>query len=434
MRILIVDDERVSRMKLTAILEPLGECRSVESGLEAVAEVRQAIKAGTPFDLITLDVGMPDMDGTEVLFEIRNLEEPIKRVGMACAKIIMVTGQSDRDCLITCVQAGCDDYIVKPFDPVRIRERLKRLKLAPPCDEAPASGSEPAHAPGPAEAGKLAIGKEVMRRFKDGEISLPSPSGIYRKFSQMVAEGADLREVAELLKEDMGISFHLISVSNSPFYRGVRENKNLRDALERLGLDQTRKYVNVLCNRAVFATTGKAYQPLMEELWEHSLACAYAAEIMAKACRLTLTSDPFTLGLLHDVGKMVLIQVISELEARGELGFEVNRTDVLDTLEAFHEPFGEAVLKQWQFNGEFLLAARHHDSIEDAESPSKELIVVHLANLIAKQLRVDSEQPSEDDPALSVSAIMLHMDAERIAYVKEEMVRLLAETKSALSD
>ena len=280
-------------------------------------------------------------------FEI--LKTPIKKAGKSGAKIIMVTGQSDRDCLITCVQAGCDDYIVKPFDPFRILDRLKRFDFTPPLKEAPSSGGHPSGAAIPATTDKLAIGKEVMRRFQKGEISLPSPSGIFRKFSRLVDEGADLQKIAELLKEDMAISFHLISVSNSPFYRGIRENKNLRDALERLGLDQTQKYVNVLSNRAVFSSASKGYQPLMEGLWEHSLACAYAAEIIAQTRGLSLSSDPFILGLMHDVGKMVLIQVIEELEMQGKLGTDVNRADVLDTLKAFHGTFGEAVLKQWKF-------------------------------------------------------------------------------------
>ena len=132
------------------------------------------------------------------------------------------------------------------------------------------------------------------------------------------------------------------------------------------------------------------------------------------------------------MGKMVLIQVIEELEMQGKLGNDVNRADVLDTLKAFHGTFGEAVLKQWKFPEEFLLTARHHDSMEDVESITKELMVVHLANLIVKQMGPVSGQLAEKEPAFSVSAIMLKMDADQIAQVKEEVARRVAETKTAL--
>ena len=436
MKFLIVDDEHVSRAKLGAILETIGECHAVDSGPAAIAAVRAALEAGTPFDLITLDIAMPGMDGTEVLFEIRSLEESIGPKLLTRAKILMITAQNDRDSLITCVQARCDDYVVKPFDPTIIMNRLQKLGLvarkpAPP--EAQTSADTPAEQARPEQAAnKVSIGQEVMRRFQRGEISLPSPAGIYKNFQKLIAEGAGLAEIADLLKEDVGISFHLISVSNSPFYRGVNENKNLHQAVGRLGLDLTRKYVDVLCNRAVFTTTNKAYQPFMEKLWEHSVACAHASEFIAMKCRIQLENDPFTLGMLHDVGKMVLIQLVSELETSGTLGGDVNRTELLNTLAAYHGSFGDVVLKQWKFHEEYSLVAQYHDAPENADTMTKALAVVHLANLTAKSLGYGRETPLEVDLAQTVSAKWLKMDAQAIEEVKKQVNQLIEETKNAL--
>ena len=127
MKILIVDDELVSRRKMQKIMESLGECEAVESGSAAIAAFQKALENGMPFDLITLDVLMPKMDGTEVLYTIREIEKEKKIPKEKQVKILMVTSHSDRDSIITSIQAGCDDYIVKPFDREVIINKLEKI-------------------------------------------------------------------------------------------------------------------------------------------------------------------------------------------------------------------------------------------------------------------------------------------------------------------
>ena len=127
MKALVVDDELVSRKKLQKIMESLGEYEAVESGSAAIAAFQKALENGMPFDLITLDVLMPKMDGTEVLYTIREIEKEKKIPGEKQVKILMVTSHSDKDTVITSIQAGCDDYIVKPFDREVIIKKLEKL-------------------------------------------------------------------------------------------------------------------------------------------------------------------------------------------------------------------------------------------------------------------------------------------------------------------
>jgi two-component system chemotaxis response regulator CheY len=75
MKILVVDDDPVSRKMLQKIMSSFGECEEVENGKAAIKSFEQAWANFTPsFDLITLDIRMPEMDGTEVLNRIRELE------------------------------------------------------------------------------------------------------------------------------------------------------------------------------------------------------------------------------------------------------------------------------------------------------------------------------------------------------------------------
>ncbi|MCP4671733.1 MAG: response regulator [Desulfobacula sp.] len=129
MKFLVVDDDFVSRSKMEAIVESLGEYSSVSSGKEAIALFQANFKGDKPFDIITLDITMPDIDGTEVLLNIREIENKHNISEENQVKIIMVTSQSNKKNLLQCLQAGCNDYIVKPFNAETVRKKIENPTL-----------------------------------------------------------------------------------------------------------------------------------------------------------------------------------------------------------------------------------------------------------------------------------------------------------------
>jgi two-component system chemotaxis response regulator CheY len=129
MKILVVDDELVSRKKMQIIMSSFGECVAVESGDAAIGAFEKAWENWAPFDLIALDISMPDMDGTEVLSEIREKEKNKNIPKERRVKVMMVTSHSDKDTIITCIQAGCDAYIAKPFDRETIMKKFEELQF-----------------------------------------------------------------------------------------------------------------------------------------------------------------------------------------------------------------------------------------------------------------------------------------------------------------
>jgi len=127
MKILVVDDEMVSREKMKMIMSHFGECEAVESGADAVEKFVSGWNSWSPYDLISLDVQMPEMDGLEVLNRIRGMEREKNVPESKRARIVMVTARSDKDTLMTSIQAGCNDYVVKPFDKATIAKKLAKL-------------------------------------------------------------------------------------------------------------------------------------------------------------------------------------------------------------------------------------------------------------------------------------------------------------------
>jgi two-component system, chemotaxis family, chemotaxis protein CheY len=127
MKILVVDDEMVSREKMKMIMSHFGQCEAVENGAQAMEAFAKAWESWTPYDLISLDVQMPQMDGIEVLGKIRGLEL-LKGVSENHrAKVVMVTARSDKGTIVSCIQGGCNEYVVKPFDKATVAKKLAKL-------------------------------------------------------------------------------------------------------------------------------------------------------------------------------------------------------------------------------------------------------------------------------------------------------------------
>jgi two-component system, chemotaxis family, chemotaxis protein CheY len=131
MRILIVDDENVSRKKMEIILRPYGSIKNVDSGIAAVLAFRIALQEELPFNLICLDISMPEMSGDETLRQIRAIEKEHGVTEWKRALIIMVTGVADRDTVKFCFSDGCNHFIVKPFVRETFVAKLRAMGISP---------------------------------------------------------------------------------------------------------------------------------------------------------------------------------------------------------------------------------------------------------------------------------------------------------------
>ena len=129
MKTLIVEDEVTSRTLLRALLRRYGTTNVAMNGKEGVDAVAEAIKAAEPYDLICLDIMMPEMDGQEALRRIRQLEDEAGIGEAGRARVIMTTAQADRDTVLEAISAHADYFLVKPIDSRQLLDNLRKLNL-----------------------------------------------------------------------------------------------------------------------------------------------------------------------------------------------------------------------------------------------------------------------------------------------------------------
>lgn len=129
MKSLIVDDDFFSRRILQSILSTYGESHVAVDGREALFAFEQAIAEETPYNLICLDIMMPEMDGQEVLKNIRQIENKKNIVGDNEVKIIMTTALDDSDNIKAAFREQCESYLIKPISKSKLVKVLQDFGL-----------------------------------------------------------------------------------------------------------------------------------------------------------------------------------------------------------------------------------------------------------------------------------------------------------------
>ena len=121
MKALIVDDSRFIRQHMRQLLERIGvTCEEAANGREAL----EVLKNSAAFDFMLVDVNMPEMSGLECVKALRDagLHPPMK--------VMMVTTEADNSFICRALEYGADEFLMKPFTPESLREKLAIMGLA----------------------------------------------------------------------------------------------------------------------------------------------------------------------------------------------------------------------------------------------------------------------------------------------------------------
>lgn len=206
--------------------------------------------------------------------------------------------------------------------------------------------------------------RELLERIDDLP---PLPAVAARVMALADDQNTSALDLAQVLSADQALTARLIRISNSAYYGFARKVSTVREAVVLLGFKQVRQ-VAVSASLMNAFDRGRVADDVfdLDLFWGHSVAVAVAAEAIAKRTRQARPEDAFTAGILHDIGRLVLRQVMPP-EFRKAVMLARNGPMDLHLAEALmtgydHQEVGRALGEQWKFPGHLIDAvASHHD-------------------------------------------------------------------------
>ncbi|MFC1537557.1 HDOD domain-containing protein [Gemmatimonadota bacterium] len=197
-------------------------------------------------------------------------------------------------------------------------------------------------------------------------------------------------KLIEAIKYDPGLTAKAIKMANSASFTSLEPVVSLKDALVRLGNQQVLQLVVATSLRPNLDKPVEGYCLDSGDLWKHCVAVGVAAEKIESQLGGSNLDLAFTLGLLHDIGKLAIGSFIDNNMKLMAREIDNDQQSFMDAEEKVlgmsHTEAGALLLEQWGFPEEFIAAARWHHQPDQAESHQELADLVHLADAVAMMM------------------------------------------------
>lgn len=265
---------------------------------------------------------------------------------------------------------------------------------------------------------------QILQKFASGKIVPPVMPQVVQDLQAVVNQpNATADALAAVIEKDPVVALRLISISNSPVYRGMKDIRSIREAIPRLGLKETMNVVMAIANKSLYETKHPHYRLLMDKLWGHSIATALGAKLIGQHLKLGDVDTLFLMGLTHDVGKTFLLKAFSEEAALRGMDMKL----VVANIQEAHLGISNIMLKRWGFDDGFIRAVSLHEKNEFDSAVSMNCLVVNLANMLTRIIGYSVMEAARIEPADLRSAGLLGIAPETVVKLGEETQSLARE-------
>lgn len=274
-RILFVDDEPMVLKGLQRTLRKLRdewEMAFTSSSKEAL----DILNSGS-FDVIVSDLRMPEMDGMQLLAEVKNKHPQVVR--------IILSGQVEQESTFKSVQVA-HQSLSKPCDADILKHTLNKLFGL-----------------------RNLLADESIKRIVSQTETLPSLPAVYTEVtSELQSQEPSVKKVAEIISNDLAMTAKILQVVNSAFFGLVRKISNPKEAVMLLGTETIKALVLSVKIFSEFNQKKFAWFNF-DELFNHSMSVSMFAQTISKKEHLdqNLVNNSLMAGMFHDLGKLILV-------------------------------------------------------------------------------------------------------------------------------
>lgn len=383
-RIVLVDDDKA----VTDIV-----CYHLShSGFEAVAvnsapEILPTLEGFQP-DVMVLDVMMPGMNGFEVLQKIR------AQPGTRDLPVLMLTAVSDKRGVMVAAKLGVSGYVVKPFAPKSLIEKLEDILvqrgLPLPLLDAQTPEDDATGDSGPVYGVDHDV--EVLQDIQSLDDVPTMPFIVHEVNTALKNDKLDARMLARIVEKDQGVVSQLLRFANSAHYGQTREVKTPDQAIVVLGYREVTDIVVSLSLIKGFKFPDQTSGLSQIDFWGHSFAVGTLARQIAEVVDLGRTEDVFIAGIMHDFGKFVC-NLLCPSAYHETLAEVIENKTMLESVEEtrlgiHHRKVGGQVGRLWDLPDLVRNAMRLHDAWKypSIESPveRRALACIHAADRLVR--------------------------------------------------
>lgn len=231
-----------------------------------------------------------------------------------------------------------------------------------------------------------AILGRIMQTLKEDitreSLALPIlPEVVVRVLS--ASQATSLRELIEVVKRDPAMTAHLLRIANSPRYRTGVEVRSIDQAVVRLGLSNLRQLVVLIaCRERVYKVDG--HEAKLRDMFQHALMCALYCQTIARV-RKENEEIAFLIGLLHDIGRPVLLQRIVDLQRAHKV--ILHEDEVTAILDKHHAEVGDVVARHWHIPAPIPKAIYYHHADQGPDDCKDLIATLQLAEALERTER-----------------------------------------------
>ncbi|MFO7608556.1 MAG: HDOD domain-containing protein [Candidatus Krumholzibacteriia bacterium] len=232
----------------------------------------------------------------------------------------------------------------------------------------------------------------IEQRIAEGRVELPPANEISSRL-QSVTTDPDfaMGEVVEIIGSDQALTAGVLRVANSAFYGGLSPVRTVRDAVVRLGAPELVRLAVLSAEKAAYQASTPQLREMIPDLWRHASATALGARWLARKLGFSdQENEAFIGGLLHDVGSLMLVRIIDDLMATGELEVALPPAVLAEVIGTGHTKHGYHLTRHWNLPEIYCEVVRDHHREDLAEAGSL-INLVALADKACLQLGIGLE-------------------------------------------
>jgi HD-like signal output (HDOD) protein len=231
--------------------------------------------------------------------------------------------------------------------------------------------------------------RDIRNEINDINDIVPFPTVIADIMSELISKDVAVGKVVKLVENDVALTTLILRIANSPYYGLRGEVNSVSSAILLLGLDEISRLMLIYQLKQRIFSLNREQRAYLQTLWKHSTSTAIIGREITKFLRYKTEGREFTAGLLHDMGKIVLVQHFSHsLIVTQKMIADLGSDDVeaeMQTLAISHAEIGGQLGEIWNLPPVFVEVMRTHHAPNDAVLDPVLVSIVRTADLLSEQ-------------------------------------------------